>query len=191
MTEVVVILGAGWAGLPLAHKLLKYTVPKTDIKVVLVSPNSHFFWNVAATRGLIPGEIPEGQLFLPIKSAFDSYSEANFEFVLGTAQSIQPGSDAVVLKLNDGEERTIEYNQLVIATGSRLSSNLPLKGLGTHEQTLAAWHDLQGKVQEAKSIVIAGAGSTGIEVAGEIAAKYGKAKSVTLINSGEKLLESQ
>lgn len=45
MVKTVVVLGAGWAGLPLAHKLLKYTVPKVrdKLKVVLVSPNTHFF----------------------------------------------------------------------------------------------------------------------------------------------------
>jgi hypothetical protein len=54
--KTVVILGAGWDGLPLAHKLLKYTLPKVKegLKVYLVLPNSHFSWNIAAVRGVIP-----------------------------------------------------------------------------------------------------------------------------------------
>ena len=74
MAKTVVILGAGWAGLPLAHKLLKYTLPKLEakdgLKVILVSPNSHFYWNIAAVRGVIPGAIPDEQLFLPIEPGF-------------------------------------------------------------------------------------------------------------------------
>ncbi|KAH7144292.1 hypothetical protein B0J13DRAFT_41820 [Dactylonectria estremocensis] len=190
MSKTVVILGAGWAGLPLAHKLLKHTVPKvSSLKVILVSPNSHFFWNVAATRGLIPGEIPDDQLFLPIKPAFEQHSAENFEFVLGTANGIEAKTNTVTVSLNDGAQRGISYDHLVIATGSRLASNLPLKPLGSHEATLAAWTDLKNQVKRAKSIVIAGAGATGVEVAGELAAKYGAAKEITLLISGEKPLE--
>lgn len=85
MPENIVILGAGWTGLPLAHKLLKYTLPKKPIRIILVTPNTHFFWNVAATRGLIPGEFTEDQLFLPIAPGFAKYPSPSFELVLGTA----------------------------------------------------------------------------------------------------------
>ncbi|RSL77091.1 hypothetical protein CEP51_009377 [Fusarium floridanum] len=190
MTKTVVILGAGWAGLPLAHKLLKYTVPKVSgLKVILVSPNSHFFWNVAATRGIIPDAIPDDQLFLPIKPAFEQYPFESFEFVLGTADRIDPAVNSVQVSSEEGIRRDIVYDQLVIATGSRLASNLPLKPIGSHKDTLSAWTDLKKRVGEAKSIVIAGAGATGIEVAGELAARYGQAKDVTLVISGDQPLE--
>ncbi|KAF7547339.1 hypothetical protein G7Z17_g7798 [Cylindrodendrum hubeiense] len=191
MSKTVVILGAGWAGLPLAHKLLKYTVPKvtSGLKVILVSPNSHFFWNVAATRGLIPDEIPDDQLFLPIKPAFDQYSAEKFEFVLGKGDGIDSTASTVSIALNEGAQRSIHYDHLIIATGSRLTSNLPLKPLGSHETTIAAWADLKSRVQNSKSIVIAGAGATGVEVAGELAAKYGAEKEITLLISGDKPLE--
>lgn len=191
MPKTVVILGAGWAGLPLAHKLLKYTVPKlsSGLKVILVSPNSHFFWNVAATRGLIPDEIPDDQLFLPIKPAFDQYPTKNFEFVLGTADGIDTTASTVNIELNGGAQRTISYDHLIIATGSRLTSNLPFKPIGSHETTITAWTDLKRQVHSSKSILIAGAGATGVEVAGELAAKYGTAKEITLLISGQKPLE--
>ncbi|AEO62774.1 f1a5a737-845c-471b-8a49-d32be81bea2e [Thermothielavioides terrestris] len=190
MTQTVVILGAGWAGLPLAHKLLKYTRPKTDLKVVLVTPNSNFFWNVAATRGLIPGEIPDGKLFLPIAPGFNRYPAGAFELVLGRAEGIDETANTVRVITNAGAAQDITYNQLVIATGSRISSGLPLKPIGSDQQTLDAWHALQQRVGEARSIVVAGAGPTGVEVAGELAAKYGRTKSITLIASGSKPLVS-
>lgn len=188
MTKTVVILGAGWAGLPLAHKLLKHTAPKTDLKVILVTPNTHFFWNVAATRGLIPGEIPDSSMFLPIAPGFSRYPAEGFEFVLGTAERIDKDSSIVEISANDGNQRHIKYHQLIIATGSRISSGLPLKPIGSHQRTLDAWHELQHQVKEAKTIVIGGAGPTGLEVAGELAAKYGSTKEITLILSAAKPL---
>ena len=188
--KTVIILGAGWAGLPLAHKLLKYTASAVDLKVVLVAPNSHFYWNVAATRGIIPGAIPEDSLFLPIQTAFEKYPADNFEFVLGAASSLDPGSNAVEIQMNNGTIQNRIYDQLVVATGSRLSSGLPLKPLGAHETTVKALRDLQTTIHNAKSIVIAGAGPTGVEVAGELAAKYGSAKDITIIMVGDKPLDS-
>lgn len=190
MTQTVVILGAGWAGLPLTHKLLKYTAPKTSLKVVLVTPNGHFFWNVAATRGLIPGEIPDDDLFLPIEPGFRRYPADAFELVLGRAERLDDAASTVMVLTNAGAARKIVYTHLVIATGSRLTSGLPLKPLGSDEQTLTAWRALQNRVGEAHSIVIGGAGPTGVEVAGELAAKYGSTKTITLVSSGSKPLLS-
>ena len=192
MVKTVVILGAGWAGLPLAHKLLKYTLPKAKhgLKVFLVSPNSHFYWNLAAVRGVIPGAIPDEQLFLPIEPGFAQYSTENFEFVLGKAERLNPERNTIEVARNDRTQRSLSYDQLVVATGSQICSNLPFKLIGTHEETLAALHSLQKQIDVAKSIVVAGAGPTGVETAGELAAAYGGEKDITLIISGEHALQT-
>ncbi|KAI9151418.1 Oxidoreductase ptaL [Paramyrothecium foliicola] len=188
MGKTIVILGAGWAGLPLAHKLLKYTVPKVpSLKVILVSPSTHFFWNVAATRGVVPGEIADEKLFIPIQPAFERCSPDNFEFVLGNARHIRHDESAVDVALIHGGKRGIDYDHLVIATGSRIAIDVPLKLTGSYESTLAEFHRLQKQIKDAKSIVISGAGPTGIEVAGELAAKYGSTKEITLLASTELL----
>ncbi|UKZ86458.1 uncharacterized protein TrAFT101_002285 [Trichoderma asperellum] len=189
-TKTVIILGAGWTGLPLAHKLLKYTSIKTSLRVILISPNSHFFWNVAATRALIPGMIPDESMFIPIANGFAHYPVETFEFILGRATGIQPSSNSVAVLTNNGESRTFHYHHLVIATGSSIASGLPLKPIGTHEETLTAWHDLQAKISDARDIIVAGAGPTGVEVAGELAAKFGKLKRITLIMHGDAPLEN-
>jgi len=189
MAKTVVILGAGWAGLPLAHKLLKHTVPKAKdgLKVFLVSPNSHFYWNVAAVRGVIPGAIPDEQLFLPIEPGFAQYSAENFEFVLGKAERLDPERNTVEVASNDRTQRSLSYDQLVIATGSQIRSNLPFKLVGTHQETLVALHSLQKQIDVAKSIVVAGAGPTGVETAGELAAAYGGEKDII---GGERTLRA-
>ena len=192
--QTVVILGAGWAGLPLAHKLLKHTAPRVaqergNLKVILVSPNSHFFWNVAAARGVIPGEMTDEELFLPIEPAFAQYPRGQFEFVLGAASGMDVEGSKVKVVLNDGAETELAYNHLVIATGSRVSSGLPLKPVGTHEETLARWKGLQERVGAARSIVVAGGGPTGVELAGELAARYRSEEEkmeITIVMSGDK-----
>ncbi|KAL5321331.1 hypothetical protein ACEPPN_012146 [Leptodophora sp. 'Broadleaf-Isolate-01'] len=191
MAKKVVILGAGWAGLPLAHKLLKYTLPKIkDLKIILVSPNSHFYWNLAAVRGVIPGAFTDDQLFLPIQTGFARYPDGSFQFILGKASSIDPDSNIVKITQNDGTQKSLNYDQLVIATGSQIQSDLPFKPVGTHEETVKALHTLQQQIGSAKSIVIAGAGPTGVETAGEIAAHYSAEKDVTLIIGGKHALEA-
>lgn len=200
MADSIVILGAGWTGLPLAHKLLKYTLPKKPIKVTLVTPNTHFFWNVAATRGLVPGAFTESQLFLPIEPGFARYPSESFEFVLGKADAIHPEAHTVsVLLLNKNgggsTRRDVHYDHLVIATGSRVSNGMPLKPMGgTHDETLSAWRALRQRIGGARDIVVAGSGPTGVEVAGELAAAAYSTQqrpSITLIMSGDKLLQSQ
>ncbi|RYP13681.1 hypothetical protein DL765_006763 [Monosporascus sp. GIB2] len=192
MSKSVVILGAGFTGLPLAHRLLKYTAPKPGIKlkVVLVTPSSKFYWNLAATRGVIPGAIPDDQLFLDIKSALSQYPSSHFELLLGRATAVDASVNTVRVALNNGSQQTVVYDHLVIATGSHIGSNLPYKLLGSYEETLEALHSLQDRIDEAKSIVVAGAGPTGVEAAGEIAAAYGTTKEVTLINSSEHVLHA-
>jgi len=192
MVKTVVILGAGWAGLPLAHKLLKYTLPKSKdgLKLILVSPNTHFYWNLAAVRGVIPGVFTDDQLFLPIQPGFAQYPDGSFEFVLGKASSIDSESNTVEIVRNEAAKLSLSYDQLVIATGSQILSNLPFKPIGTHEETLAALHSLQKQIDAAKSIVVGGAGPTGVETAGELAARYGSQKEVTLIIGGEHALEA-
>ncbi|KAE9370961.1 FAD/NAD(P)-binding domain-containing protein [Stipitochalara longipes BDJ] len=191
MAKTVVILGAGWAGLPLAHKLLKYTLPKVkDLKIILVSPNTHFYWNLAAVRGVIPGAFTDDQLFLPIQTGFARYPDGSFQFILGRASSIDPASNMVKIIKNDEFQTSLYYDQLVIATGSQILNNLPLKPVGTHEETTKALHYLQRQIGAAKSIVIAGAGPTGVETAGEIAAHYGAEKEITLLIGGNHALEA-
>lgn len=55
---------------------------------------------------------------------------------------------------------------------------------------MAALHSLQQQVGAAHSIVIAGGGQTSVETAGEIAARYGGGKDVTLVVGGKHVLEA-
>ncbi|KAH8758770.1 hypothetical protein F5882DRAFT_479858 [Hyaloscypha sp. PMI_1271] len=187
MAKQVVILGAGFAGIVTAHKLLKYTTPKIkSLKVILLSPNTHFFWNPAAVRGVMPGEVPDDKLFTPIATGFAHYPKDNSGFVLGRAEGIDVADNSVVARVGEGQTK-IRYDILVIATGSNVGT-LPIKHLGDQNTMVTELHKLQEKVKAAKSIIVVGAGPTGVETTGELGAAYGGKKDITLIVQGDRIL---
>lgn len=188
MAKQIVILGGGFAGIPLAHKLLKYTIPKVkESKLILVSASTHLYWNLAAVRAVVPDQIPEDQLFRPIKEGFAKYPASQFELVFGKATSVDFDQNSIIVDV-DGSPTTINYDQLILATGSSIGSGLPLKHIGSSEATKTALRDLQAKIKAAKSIVIAGDGPTGVETAGEIAHAFGGKKELTFIVSKDHAL---
>ena len=187
MVKTVVILGASLGGVPVAHHLLKHTAPLVeDLKVILVAPNSDFYWNLASVRGILPGMFSDDKMFFPIEPLFSKYPSHQFEFVLGKAASMDPNQNSVTVKTNDGKTRTIPYHTLVIATGSSAREGIPFKNLSTTEETKSKLHEWQAKIKAARSIVVAGAGTTGLETAGELAEEYAKTglKQITVINNG-------
>lgn len=60
---------------------------------------------------------------------------------------------------------------------------MPFKNLSSTEKTRDALHDWAQRIGSAQSIVVAGAGATGIEVAGELGEEYGVSgkKQITLV----------
>lgn len=194
MTKTVVILGAGLTGLPLAHYLLSFTTAKvSDLRVVLVSPNDEFFWNLASPRAVLPGKFTEDKYMWSIPKAFAKYPADKFEFVAGKAETLDPEANSVVVTLNDGTRRNIEYHTVIVATGSDALDGMPWKNVGTSDKTKAAIAQLQEQIKSARSIVVGGAGATGVELAGELGAEYAKrgSKSVTIISADALPLEAR
>ncbi len=173
----IVILGGSYAGISTAHRILKQAAKIGPLKITLVSPNTHFYWSMASPRGIVPGQLADGKLFQPIAAGFSKYSARQFEFILAKAESLDFGAKTV--GISGGE--TLDYDYLILATGSHTRGQTPFKGLGTTEETRDALHDFQSEVTKSKTIVIAGAGVTGVEAAGELAYEYGHEKEVILV----------
>lgn len=191
MSKTVVVVGASFAGLAVSHRLLKYTGQKEkNLRVVLISPNTHFYWNLAAIRAVVPGLIKDDQLFHPIEPGFSHYPKENFQFVLGSATSVDTDAKTALVKAVDGtSEQTLKYDYLVLATGARAANdNVPWKPLANHEATVKQLHETAAKVKEAKTVLIAGAGPTGCETSSEIKHKYGPDKEVILLSAGTEVM---
>lgn len=89
-----------------------------------------------------------------------------------------------------GSDKTLTYDQLVIATGSRsTTSTVPWKILDSYDETVSLLDSTRERVQAARDIVVAGAGATGVEVSGELGFEYGKTKTITLLCGGPSLLD--
>ncbi|KAI4863321.1 FAD/NAD(P)-binding domain-containing protein [Hypoxylon rubiginosum] len=189
MTKTVVVLGGAYAGVGVAHRLLKHTKPQVpDLKVILVSKNSHFFWNLASVRAIVPGQLKEEQYSLPIEKGFAKYPADSFEFIVGGAEAVDVAAKTVKVSTKDGE-RLLSYDHLVCATGTRaVDAAVPWKSSGTYEETAAVLAQIQAKVRTAKHIVVAGAGATGVEAAAELAFEYGKEKEVVLLSGDAEIL---
>ncbi|KAK3385162.1 putative FAD binding protein [Podospora didyma] len=180
-SKTLVILGAGIAGVPIAHHVLRFTVPKVpNLRVILVSPNTDFYWSLASPRGIISEDFSE-KLFLPLATAFSKYDPKNFELIHGTAETLDQDRNTVSVALASGGGgiRDIPYDAVVVATGSRDTQGMPWKGLGSTKDTRQALHDLQHKINTAKTIVVAGAGPTGVEVAGELGERFSSSSTNT------------
>lgn len=173
----IVILGASYAGISTAHRLLKQAPKTAPLKITLISPNTHIYWNMAAPRAAI-GLYADEKVFQPIAPGFKQYGD-KFEFIVSTAETLD--TQAKTVGLAGG--KMLQYDFLILATGSRTKEVTPFKGLGSTENTKEALHTLQEKMKQSKTIVIAGSGPTGIELAAELTFEYGKKKQVHLVSS--------
>lgn len=178
--KTIVILGSSFAGVTTAHRLLKQAPKTGDVKVILIGPNTHIFWNLAAPRAIVPGQFSDEKLFGAIAPGFKQYTADRFEFLLGTAERLDLESKNVFVATTKGV-KTIGYDILILATGSRTKGDIPFKNGASYEATRDALHEFQGKVKQAKSIVVGGAGATGVETAGELGFEYGTQKQITLV----------
>ncbi|KAM3502235.1 hypothetical protein MY11210_009124 [Beauveria gryllotalpidicola] len=193
--KTVVILGGSIGGLGVAHRLLKHTLPDhPDLQVILVSKNSHFYWNVAAVRVIIPDLLHDDELLQPIAPGLAQYNTAAHpsaaEFILGGAQSIDPAARSVTVSTdeNGSTTRVLAYDYLVIATGSRSAApGLPWKAESAHADLVASIRRTAARVRAAAHIVVAGGGATGVEVCGELRHEFPD-KTVVLVSAGDTLV---
>ncbi|KAI1847551.1 hypothetical protein JX266_006403 [Neoarthrinium moseri] len=169
----IVILGGSYGGISIAHYVLKHVIPKLPTpetyKVILVSKASEALCRPACPRALVSDSLlPHEKIFANIPNQFLQYQSMNFQFIRGTVSDLDHTNRIVRISLADSEPvETLNFHAVVIATGA--STHSPLLGLTGNEGKLKAdWASFREALTFAKSIVIAGGGPSGIEVAGEL-----------------------
>lgn len=184
-THTVVVIGASFGGLPVAHALLKDVLPTCgkDYKLVLINPSEEFFFKVGAPRAVTrPDMLPLDKALLNFLPTFQQYGD-KFQFIKGKATAIEPAARTVSTNTGD----SIHYDQLVIASGTIFDNDLWSTARGS-EALVAEIKNLQSKLPNASSILIAGGGPTGTETAGELGEAYGGKKEITLLSGSDRLL---
>ncbi len=201
----ILILGGSYTGVSVAHYLLKHGLPAlpdpSTYRIVLVSASSLVLCRPACPRALISDTMfPQDKLFVGIEKQFEQYDKENWAFVHASVTKMDHTLRLVTVSHSDtGEMEEFAFHALVIATGAATPS--PLLGLNTNETALReAWIGFRKALPLAKSIVIAGAGPAGVEVAGELsehlngragwfASRLENPKvTVTLVSSGADIL---
>lgn len=177
--KTIVVLGAGFAALPIIRQTMRQVVLKsTDYKLVVIAPNTHMLFPIAMPRAIVPGQITEEKYLIPLSKQFSQYSKDKFEHILGSAEALDP--EAKIVRVG---EREVKFDTLIVATGSTYKEDVPWKILDSTEKTRSRIQEFQTEIKAAKSIVVVGAGPTGSEIAGELGFEYSKhgTKEVTLI----------
>jgi NADH dehydrogenase FAD-containing subunit len=164
----VVVIGGGYGGVGAAKAL------DADVDVVLVEPKDTFVHNVGSLRALVEPEfLPK--IFLPYDHLL-----AKGRVVRDRAVEVSP--DRVVLASGD----TITADYVVIATGSTYP--FPAK-TDAHkaEDSIDNYRAAYNELTHAERVLLLGAGAVGIELAGEIVAKWPD-KHVTILDPADDVL---
>ncbi|KAK7915078.1 FAD/NAD(P)-binding domain-containing protein [Apiospora marii] len=204
----IVVLGGSYGGISAAHSILKHTIPhlpnKETYQVVMISAASQAMCRPGCPRALISDDLlDQSRFFVGIAQEFAQYPKDRFRFIQGTAVELDHQKRTVTYRspAEDGcqTDTKISFYTLVIATGSSTPS--PLFSFNKDEEALrASWASFRKALPTARTIVVAGGGPTGVEVAGELGeylngrAWFFSTKlknpnvSITLVTAGTKVL---
>ena len=164
----VVVIGGGYGGINVAKAL------DAQVEVVLIEPKDAFVHNVGALRALVePTFAP--RIFLP-------YDHLLIRGHVVQDRAVEVTSRQVVLA--SGEALAPDY--VVLASGSTYP--FPAKSNAHHsEDAIDNYRAAYDELENASRVLLLGAGAVGIELAGEIVAKWPD-KHVTLLDLASDVL---
>ncbi len=173
----LVIIGAGFAGMYAALSSARLRdiegVSPEALEIALVSPEP-----TLVIRPRLYEAKPE-TLTAPLQEVLEAIGVV---YVKGSAEKIDTGSRAIEVASADGTRRTLSYDRLVVATGSG-QARPNIAGLAEHafsayelDDAITLDRHLHSLAERPASkardtVVVAGGGFTGIEVATEMPAR--------------------
>jgi apoptosis-inducing factor 2 len=164
----VLVIGGGYGGTAIVKAL------DTNFDVTLIEKRERFFHNSGSLRAAVDARWLR-KLFIPYDHLLKYGRIVN-------SKVVEAYPEEVVLE--DGQRLKFDY--LVLATGS--SYPFPAKMASDKvAEAETAVRIVNERIEQAKSILLIGAGPVGIELAGEIASLY-PGKPITLMDPGERLM---
>ncbi|KAH7106180.1 FAD/NAD(P)-binding domain-containing protein [Auriculariales sp. MPI-PUGE-AT-0066] len=177
----IVVVGGGGVAVKLLGQL-GTKIDRTKYRIVLINPRPFYMHLLVGARATATSDGGWGEkAMIP----FDKILSKEDELIVGSAASIHrtEGSTGGQVVLEDGKE--VAFAILVLATGSTWPEGLNYPN--TKEEISALLADRNKRVAAAKSIVIAGGGAVGLELAGELR-HFSPNVKVTLVQKAPQLL---
>jgi NADH:ubiquinone reductase (H+-translocating) len=183
----VVVLGAGYAGLPAYLELQDHI--SRDWDLVLVN-GDRYHWFVTELHTLVAGE-PEDAVRVPLSRIVNRPGRLIVDRVTGV--------DLANRQVNLAGQEPLRYDYLVFGLGSE-PEYFGLPGVAEHSLIVGNWQSatrLREQIREAVNaggdgrlphIVVAGGGLTGVEVAGELADEYGTRLRLSIVEAGPDIM---
>jgi NADH dehydrogenase len=181
VTNRVLILGGGFAGLEVAQNLEKIFKRRDDIEITLVNQNNYLVFTSMIAE-VVSSSIEATNIVIPLRECL---RKASFKELI--ADSIDLGKKTVICHRPDTHEsKTLEYDYLVLAMGSATGFHgvegaeeysFPLKNLAdamelrSHVIDMFEMADLEEDHDVRRRLLtftVVGGGYTGIEVAAEL-----------------------
>ncbi|KAL2795427.1 hypothetical protein BJX66DRAFT_302063 [Aspergillus keveii] len=181
----VIVVGGSYVGKATAQELARI-IPSTH-RVLLIEPHSHFHHLFAFPRfAILPGH--EHKAFIPYTHLFTSLSEETTNTVI-QARVLSVHPHHITLDRPWPETSTssqIPFDYLVLATGTRLTEPA---GMRDNEKMASVTYlqNHQNEIKNAKSILIAGGGAVGVQMATDLKEVYPD-KEVTVVQSRNVLM---
>ncbi|KAL3454607.1 hypothetical protein BJX65DRAFT_260857 [Aspergillus insuetus] len=180
----VIVVGGSYVGKATAQELAKI-IPSTH-RVLLIEPHSHFHHLFAFPRfAILPGH--EHKAFIPYTNLFTSLSpetKTNNTVIQARVLSVHPHH--ITLDRPWNNDAKIPFDYLVLATGTRLTEPA---GMRDNEKVASVTYlqNHQNEIKNAKSILIAGGGAVGVQMATDLKEVYPD-KEVTVVQSRDVLM---
>ncbi|OKL60344.1 hypothetical protein UA08_04011 [Talaromyces atroroseus] len=174
MSNKIVIVGAGFAGVwsaLSAKRLARLTNKEDNLQVLVIAPESSLIMRPRLY------EANPSEMSHPLGSLFKS---AGIDFLEGTAEKIHALRHTVQFRSSEGIEATINYDRLILAAGSSVVRPHGISGIEQNAfdvDSLSSATKLEAHLRNLASlpasparstVVVCGAGFTGIEVATEL-----------------------
>ena len=174
MPRKIVIVGAGsagvWSALS-AQRLINFRNKQQDVEVLVVAPEP---WLTIRPRLYKANASTMKEPLAPL------FKAAGISFLQGSVQTIDTVSKTVHVRSYSGDEYDVTFDRLILAAGSAVVRPMTVTGLDQHAfdiDSLAGATKLETHLQSLESlpasksrdtVVVCGAGFTGIEMAAEL-----------------------
>lgn len=183
----IVIIGAGFAGVwsaLSAKRLINLKNKETDIEVLVIAPEPSLVLRPRLYEANADG------MTHSLNVLFES---AGIKFIQGTVETIHTENQKVDVRSSSSSISSIEYTRLILAAGSAVARPQKVAGLQQHAfdiDSLESAAKLETHLKALTSlppsparntVVVCGAGFTGIELAAELPAHLGPNANVRIV----------